>query len=253
MTHPSSSKTGQYIWRFLLYLLALLVLALGITMNTKAGLGVSPLISVSYSASEIWGFNFGNATLVLYSSYIVIEVVLHTIQARQGRLTTPLPTRLLLDVLQFPLSLVFTRFLNLFSAWIPDLAEAYAGQFWGSLPGRVLFLLIAIVFTGVGAALSLDMRLIPNPGDGIVQAISDTCGKSVGLCKNLMDLTSVVLTLVLCFAFAHRLLGVGLGTILCVIGVGRVVALFNRLCYEKAAALSGLPSRKNPPQTAPQG
>ena len=50
--------------------------------------------------------------------------------------------------------------------------------------GRFLFLLLAIVLTGVGAAMSLNMRLIPNPGDGIVQAIADTIHKSVGFTKN---------------------------------------------------------------------
>ena len=34
----------------------------------------------------------------------------------------------------------------------------------------VLFL--AIVLTGIGAATMLNMNLIPNPGDGIVQAIA---------------------------------------------------------------------------------
>ena len=29
----------------------------------------------------------------------------------------------------------------------------------------------SIILTGVGAAMSLNMRIIPNPGDGIVQAI----------------------------------------------------------------------------------
>ena len=31
---------------------------------------------------------------------------------------------------------------------------------------------LAIVLTGIGAATMLNMNLIPNPGDGIVQAIA---------------------------------------------------------------------------------
>lgn len=53
--------------------------------------------------------------------------------------------RLLLDLLQFPLSLFFTRFLNLFSALIPDLRDAYSDQFAGSFAGRVCFLIVAII------------------------------------------------------------------------------------------------------------
>ena len=41
------------ILRGIFYIVGLLVLALGIILNTKAGLGVSPIISVSYSISMI--------------------------------------------------------------------------------------------------------------------------------------------------------------------------------------------------------
>lgn len=42
--------------------------------------------------------------------------------------------------------------------------------------------------TGIGAALSLNMRIVPNPGDGIVQAIADCTRKSVGFTKNCVDI-----------------------------------------------------------------
>lgn len=62
-----------YFYRGLFYLMGLLILALGITLNTKTGLGVSPIISVSFSISTIWHFNFGNTTLVLYALFVVVE------------------------------------------------------------------------------------------------------------------------------------------------------------------------------------
>ena len=43
----------QVLYRIFFYVLGLLILALGLTLNTKAGLGVSPIISVSYSVSQI--------------------------------------------------------------------------------------------------------------------------------------------------------------------------------------------------------
>ena len=58
--------------RVLFYLAGLLILAVGLTLNTKAGLGVSPIISVSYSTSVILGQNFGNMTFVLYGIFVVI-------------------------------------------------------------------------------------------------------------------------------------------------------------------------------------
>ena len=235
------------IYRIVFYLLGLLVLAHGLTLNTKAGLGVSPIISVSFSVAEIWDFNFGNTTLVLYALFVVVEMALHLMQYRRFRSDdiahakqANLRLTLLLDVLQFPLSLVFTRFLNLFSGWIPTLETDYAGSFLGSFPGRFLFLCLAIVLTGVGAAASLDMRLVPNPGDGIVQAIADTVGKSVGFTKNCFDLCNITITIGISMVFADRLTGVGVGTVVAVIGVGRVIALFNRVAQQQMAHCAGL-------------
>ena len=241
----------QLRFRVLFYLLGLLVLALGLTLNTKVGLGVSPIISVSFSVSTIWGFNFGNTTLVLYALFVIAQIALHLFQYRrssagpEGEQLAPskridLRTALLLDALQFPLSLIFTRVLNLFSSWIPDLQRAYAGAFPGSLAGRLLFLCLAIVLTGVGAAASLNMRLVPNPGDGIVQAIADTVGKGVGFTKNCFDVCNISVTLAISFAFAGRLTGVGVGTVVAVVGVGRVIAAFNHVFGRRMTRLAGL-------------
>ena len=41
------------LFRVLFYAAGLLILALGLTLNTKTGLGVSPIISVAYSISVI--------------------------------------------------------------------------------------------------------------------------------------------------------------------------------------------------------
>lgn len=231
------------IYRGTFYLAGLLIMALGITLNTKSGLGVSPIISVSYSISTIRGFNFGNATFVLYGCFIVIEMLVHLlhhrrIAANEDNPALRLKLVLLLDLLQFPLSLVFTRFMNLFAAAIPDFQNAYPDSFMGSFGGRLIVLLLAISFTGIGAAMSLDMRLIPNPADGLVQAIGDFLDQKIGLIKNCFDGANIILTIGICLIFAGHLVGIGLGTILTVIGVGRVIAFFNNLLEERLTALA---------------
>ena len=236
-------------FRVLFYLIGLLVLALGLTLNTKTGLGVSPIISVAYSTAVISGHNFGNMTLALYSLFVVIELILHLLRERRyveeshGALA-PAGKRdqkliFLMDLLQIPLSLVFTRFLNVFSAVLPDLYSNTRST-PGELALRVGVLLLAIIFTGIGAAMSLNMRIVPNPGDGIVQAIADTIHKSVGFTKNCFDLTNITITLVLSFVFAGHLVGVGVGTILAMIGVGRTIAVFNHFTYERMKEMAGV-------------
>lgn len=236
-------------FRILFYAIGLLVLALGLTLNTKTGLGVSPIISVAYSISEISGHNFGNMTLALYSLFVVIEIILHLIRHRKymkksdGILShagkTDRRLILLMDFLQIPLSLIFTRFLNIFSAVIPNLYSD--GQSTaGGMAVRAAVLITAIILTGIGAAMSLNMRIVPNPGDGIVQAIADTIHKSVGFTKNCFDLTNITITVILSFVFAGHLVGIGIGTILAMIGVGRTIAVFNHFTYAKMKELAAV-------------
>lgn len=229
-------KTNFY--RGFFYLGGLLVLALGIILNTKAGLGVSPIISVSYSISTILNTNFGNMTLIQYSSFVVVEMILH-IREHYKTGNSNLKLKLLKDVLQFPLSLIFTRFMNLFSALIPACDTPGVSVYYSSFPGRIVTLIIAIILTGIGAAVSLNMRIIPNPGDGIVQAISDCVKKEVGFTKNCFDLLNITITICVGLLFAGRLIGVGIGTVMAVIGVGRVIAVFNHFFKKKMARLSG--------------
>lgn len=234
----------QNIYRGCFYILSLFVLALGITLNTKAGLGVSPIISVSYSISTILNANFGNMTLILYCIFVIVEMLLHTRRhyhlKKNKKESANLKLQLLKDALQFPLSLVFTRFMNIFVALIPACEDVGADTFYGSFAGRIGTLFIAIVLTGIGAAVSLNMRLIPNPGDGIVQAISDTIGKEVGFVKNYFDLFNITLTACVGMLFAGQFIGIGIGTVVAVIGVGRVIAVFNHFLKGSMAKLAGV-------------
>ena len=225
--------------RVIFYVVGLLVLALGIILNTKSGLGVSPIISVSYSISTIWNFNFGNMTFVLYTVFVIVEMILHTIwnrreAAKESAALKPaarksLPLILGMDLLQLPLSLIFTRFMNLFSA-----APSYG------FASQLLVLAGGIICTGIGAAMSLNMRIIPNPGDGIVQAIADFIHKPVGFTKNCFDLFNICITISVGMIFAHKLVGVGIGTVVAVLGVGRVIALFNHLFMKKMTEAAGV-------------
>lgn len=52
--------------RGIIYFIGLIVLALGIVLNTKTLLGVSPIISIPYNICHIWHLNLGAITFVFY-------------------------------------------------------------------------------------------------------------------------------------------------------------------------------------------
>ena len=217
----------KLVIRFAAYLAGLLILAFGLTMNVMTGLGVSPIISVSYVASEITGIAFADATFILYALFVIAELLIHL------RLRCLTRMQLIKDVAQLPLSLLFTRFLALFQAILPDLSSS-------AMAIRLLALLLAVIATGVGAASTLSMRLIPNPGDGIVQAFSDLFRRPVGMMKNIIDGVNVCISLILGIALLSRIAGIGAGTVLSFLGVGRIVALYNATIGKRIAAAAGV-------------
>lgn len=210
-----------------IYLSGLCILALGLTLSTKADLGVSPIIAVSFGVSQITGARFGDMTFLLYASFVIIEMVLHLMPGERS--PADRKKALLSDVLQLPLSYFFTMLLNLLSAWIP------AAETIGS---RIAVMLISVVLVGTGAALSLDMRIIANPGDGLVQAVSDRTGISLGLTKNIVDITCVTLTCIFTMIAARRIIGVGAGTLIAMLGIGRVIAVINKLFGDRLMPLA---------------
>ena len=204
--------------RVLFYLIGQIILATGLTLSTKVNLGVSPILSIAYCASVITGRAIGDTSLIVYIICIIAEIVLH---ARQDMQPEQRKKVFILDLLQLPLSLVFTRVMNLFARFIPTPS--------GTLFLRIPLLILAIVCVGVGAAMTLDMRLIANPADGIVQVISDVSGLKLGLTKNIVDISCVILTSIVSFVLVHRIIGIHVGTLLAMFGTGRVIAIFNRI------------------------
>lgn len=210
----------QTIARWGFYLLGMVLLALGLTLNTKTGLGASAIVSVPFTVSQATGWNFGNLTLVVYCLFVVAQFILKG-EKRQWT-----------DILQVPLSIVFTRFMNLFAGVIP-----YHNSY---LPADLALLVVAILFTGVGAAMTVAMQLISNPGDGIVGTIARITGKELGFCKNCFDVGCVSLSLIIGICFGNWLLGGGLGTLISMVGVGRAIAGFNYLCKRPLLQATGM-------------
>lgn len=211
---------GKNITRWIIYLSGMVVLALGITLNAKAGLGASAIVSVPYTFSKGLDLDFANLTLITYCLLVLLQFI---IKGKEKQWT---------DLLQIVVSLVFTRFMSLFSN-IFDYQSV-------NMITDILVLLLAIVLTGIGAAMTVDMKLIPNPGDGIVSCISEKTKKELGFCKNCVDATCVCISLIVGLFFGNIFLGVGLGTILSMIGVGRVISIFNKFMKEKLLKVSGL-------------
>ena len=64
--------------------------------------------------------------------------------------------------------------------------------------------------------------------------------KSVGFTKNCFDLFNVSLTVCIGLISTGHLIGIGIGTVLSMIGVGRVIAVFNHFTKDKLVKAAGV-------------
>lgn len=210
---------SQIFYRWLFYIIGSVLLAMGISLNTKSDLGMAPILSIMFCVSQIFELDFSNLTLAYYIFLVFVQFAIKGKKYAQKR-----------DLLEFPLALVFTRFISLFSklfAFTPT-----------TLWEKLLILAAAVIVTGIGLTMMVNMKLVANPGDGIVQAISERSGIRLGTAKNLFDGGSALVAVTISLVITHRLIGIGLGTIINVLCVGRVVAAFSYFFKDRMMTLA---------------
>lgn len=211
------NKTLCWCRRIVFYVIGAVLLAVGLTLNTKTGLGTAPIISTPFAISQLWGLNFAGCVFTVYTIMTLLQFILK----REWRI-----------FLQIPFSVVFSSLLNV----LGTVLDFHYTQLWQNL----LLLAAAIVFTAVGVSMMVNMKLIANPADGFANAVGELLGKGMGFGKNTVDLSFVAITVVLTLAVSGHIIAIGLGTLISMIGVGRVIALFNHFCQEKMCRMAGL-------------
>lgn len=204
-------------YRALFYGIGVVLLAVGLTLNTKTGLGTAPIITVPFAMSKLWSINFAGCVFAVYTIMTCLQFLIR---------------RKLSVFLQLPFSVVFSILLNYFG----NLLDFRFAALWQN----ILLLAAAIIITAIGVALMVNMKLIANPADGFANTVGEILGKGMGFGKNVVDLSCVAITAVLTLAASGHLIGIGVGTLISMIGVGRAIAVFNSLCKEKITSMAGV-------------
>lgn len=200
--------------RVTIYLIGVILMALGFILNAKSTLGISPICAVAYCVSYITGLTFPDMTMCLFAILFFAAIIL--------RGTKPHWT----DFLQLPYCFVFTRCMSAFAAILPSP---------DSLAIRIIFLACAILCIGTGATITLSMHIIPNPGDYFVNVFAVKINKPLGLAKNIVDISIVAITVIIALLFDKNIMdaGVGPGTLATMLLTGRWIAVVNHFFREK--------------------
>lgn len=206
---------SRYLW----FILGILINSFGIVFITKACLGTSPISSVPYVLSFRFPLSFGTFTFLLNMLFILGEVLLLRQQFRPYQ------------YLQILVNIIFSTFIDISMALLENFTPVH-------LSSQILSLLIGCTILALGICIEVAPNVLVVPGEGIVKAIAQVSQKKFGTVKVVFDVTLIFTAACLSLLFFHHLNGLGIGTILSALLVGRIVNLFQRYL----AALKYIPT-----------
>ena len=199
--------------RYLWFIVGVLVNSFGIALITKAALGTSPISSVAYVLSLALPLTIGQFTFIMNMVFIALQPVLLRREYRP------------VQVLQIAVNVVFSAFLDVSMGMLSWLDPT-------TLPAQLAALLLGCVILGVGVAVEVAPDVLMVPGEGLVRAIYIVVSRRFGSArfgtiKNLFDISLMLIAVVLSLAFFGYLNGIGVGTVIAALLVGRIVNLTN--------------------------
>lgn len=207
----AQSYSDKIISRLIFYFLGLFILTLGVAFSIKANLGVSPVSSVAYAATCIWGIEIGIATTVFQAILVVIQILLlgrdfkwiNCMQIVVGSLFGSLTS----------LSVFILSFLPPAVTW------------WMQL----LYLATSLVIMSFGIYLYVNADIMNLPIEGFTLTVAKLCKKDFPIVKIIVDCSMVIISGGVCLAFIKKFGSVGAGTLTIATFNGFLIGIWSKL------------------------
>lgn len=200
-------KKERLLLRLMIYLAGIFMVSLGIVLCKKSELGISPISSVPYVLEYIVPVSFGTLTMFFHLANTIIQMILLK-RIKDWRLIS-----------QIPLAFIFGQTINGIQKYlIIDDQNIWI---------RCIALILSVLFTAGGMVCMLNMKLISNPPDGTVKEISEKTKIKFGNVKIFYDITMVVISVLLGIVFCRKIIGIGIGTLVSAIFIGKCVSGIN--------------------------
>jgi len=204
--------------RLLLYLLGMFVLAFGVAVAVKSDLGITPVNSIAFVASRVFFVDHGLMTALVYCGYVLIQFA---ILRKEFHLS---------GLLQIGVAWLFGLFVSLCNRILSFPAPE---TYWV----RILFMLASVVIIALGILLYLRANLLPQPAEGLLLAIQKKTRWKLHNIKIFFDFIVVAIAAALSLITVHRVIGIREGTLIAMLGVGKVMGLFSGPVGKKIDAL----------------
>lgn len=207
--------------RIPMYFVGLFIMTIGIALSVKSNLGVSPVSSIPYTMTCVWGIEMGKATIIFHAALVLIQILILRKRFRP------------INLLQVVVGIVFgyfTTFCNYLATYLPST---------DNMVMRIVLMLVSTVFIAVGIFFYLPADLIPLAGEGVMQAVSDVTKIEFSKVKIGFDCSMVVISVITCLICIHSLGSVGVGTVIAAFLVGFNLGRVNKAFGAKRDTLLG--------------
>ena len=199
----------SWCYRYGCFLFGVILNSFGIALITKAALGTSPISSLPYVLSFEFPITLGGFTFIMNTLFVLGQILLLRRNFQW------------IQLLQMGVNVVFSSCIDVSM----NLMSWFQPTIWWE---QLLALLLGCTILALGISIEVAPNVLVVPGEGIVKAISTVIHKRFGSVKIAFDVTLVGIATTLSFLFFSQLKGLGVGTIISALIVGKIVNLFNR-------------------------
>lgn len=193
--------------RYAIFIVGVIVSALGIALITRAFLGTAPITTIALVLSKLVMLSLGQLTFLVNMLMLGGQILILRKDFSKYQF------------LQIPLVLVFSTFIDIFMYIIPP-QNIYVMQF--------AVLMIGCICLGYGISLEVLADVLILPGEGLVKVISTKLNKEFGTVKTIFDFSVVALALTVSLVFLHKVVGIREGTLIAALTVGNITKFFKK-------------------------
>ncbi len=198
-----------FIKRIVILALGLFILAFGIALSTKSGLGVSPSAGLAYVLSQIFPLSMGLFTTFVNVIFVILQIALLRKNYK------------IINLLQLVVVFLFSYFTDLTLAIVSPLEIS-------SYPIRLILCIVSCLIMAFGVFLEVKAGLIVMASEGAISAISDKIHLDFGTIKIILDWVFIGLSTLISILYFKSLIGVREGTIIAAFLVGYFVRFYNK-------------------------
>lgn len=186
-------------------------MTLGIAISVKSNLGVSPVSSIPYTMTCVWGIEMGLATIIFHILLVILQLIL---------LRKSFEIK---NLLQIPVGILFGSFTTLCNGLMTFFPEP------NSLWIKLLMMIFSTFLIALGIFFYVPASIIPLAGEGAMLAVSKVTKIAFSTVKICFDISMVLISAIICLITLHSLGSVGLGTVIAACLVGMELKLITKI------------------------